>query len=656
MRKKIFIVVLLFVVLAFFFQFGKRFAGLSADYRLRDVSNAVVESACGPVAEEMAESVIAAGTAANSGDGDVNRTFCVISSTPEETVIEFTLPEYTIEDVTDEKGRTWQLIDTADADNLNWRGLPAVPSYRLEYGCIPGEIVEALLVNGEYRILENTVPVPAVGPIVQGQETLAETHPSSAVYGAGAVFPPKTLEVASNTYQIRGIQGQGVQVSPFQYDDATASVRTLTKGTIILKTKGATAAVRDAVSDFAQLQSRHFVNSDSFRNASTMEVGTFAIVLPDEWRENVLLNSYFDWKRKNGWKVLLGSYPSETGESSAEIREWISNAYTTEGISHLMLLGDYGVIPPYQHSSKRLPSEIVAGDHQFIASDSPYALLAGEDDFSYMDVIIGRVPVSSIAFAENYFQRMMDYERGEFSDVSWNSRGIYIGSSQSAKKWPYAPMKDYEHLLLKRQELEAVEIMSDGTEFFEKSLGQLLKKGEEVATAINDGAALAMYLGHGACPYYDTTQFSSYEAKNLENCGMLPFVIAPVCDTGNLDHATSYDYICSNKIGKSLGQSYFETLSSDAGISGALCASNLVSWNPPLALFDEITECLAASEGSGRIGSLGAYALAGIMSAVRFCDTYEADFKASTGEPNHYNGYYTKELGIYHAWVLEFLG
>ncbi|MCQ2402709.1 MAG: C25 family cysteine peptidase [Lentisphaeria bacterium] len=591
-----------------------------------------------------------------SGEGTAP--FRVVSCTPEETLVEFILPRYSIEDVADEEGRVWQRIEADGASTLKVSGMPALPLYRMEYGTAPGCAVKVTLRNAEYATIDACRPAPGQAMTFRG-EVPAPVLPSPEVYGAGVVFPDASVRVASG-YQLRGIQGDGVTVSRFLYDDARGNIRVLTRAVVSLRTVGASSAELDGNGDFAAIQRSFFINGPSFRSVSVVSsVGVLAMVMPEEWCDDVAVQEYVGWKKRMGWEVLLGRYPSETGEGRDGVLAWVRSQYEEHGLTHLMLVGDYGAIPPFQHATGKL-SVHGATAYQKIASDTPYALLAGEGDLSYPDLFLGRIPVRNREFAARALARTVKFEEGKFTDSGWTKRGIYLGSNEASSSWPYWGVKDRTVILRQQQAIEGAGILQESSTYYDMITDQHSQSQEEVAADIDDGAAALFYLGHGGCVFFKTTRYSADQALRQDNGGRLPFVIAPVCDAGKLDHADFAHDFARDMVEydiPSLGQALFESENATAGVAGAILSTDETLWEPPIEQLYAFTAALQRSrEGNNRLSSQGAYALESLYAAVSFCDTYADDYYKSTEHHSRDNGEYTSKDGIVHAWEMELLG
>lgn len=616
--------------------------------------------------------------------------FTVLSSTPQETLLEFQLPEYSLEEVSDEEGVLHSRVELPGSINRNALGAPQAPYYVVPYGTLPDAQVSVDLQDAEYDFVEAEAPLAGTGP------TWASDGRS--------VSEPQPMELAnqetlwrSESYQLRGIQGVNVSLSPFLYDEEAGGYRVLTRGVVRIRSSATQEPEVDSQSDLATMQRHFFRNGDSFRSADRESVGVLAVVVPDAWKEDETLARYVAWKKSLGWEVIVGAYPGDTGggakvttettetgeiietteeadpeEARDAIKSWIQTRYDQDGITHLLLLGDSAQIPPYQHCYVSSSAETQTSDK--IYTDQPYSLLAGKKDEVYGDVLWGRIPVDSQSALDARLTGYLEYERGDArEDDSWTRSILCLGSASASQVWPYEGKMDQEIVEAQRQKLADAGIVTGGTLFWDTSENSPLKCPARVKQALEDGAGTFLYLGHGGCVGLLTTNFTTYSYYwDSENgkyvfCGPLylsmgtrvPFWMTPVCDIANLDHGRAGygDASCGNKSSKySFGQSLFQISAEGLAASFAVMGDCPTYWEPPIAQMEAYSDVLSKSRGSERLATQGAYAMDPLWEAVLFCENYSTNYwKAHTNYEDDFGGYVSDDA-VYHVRSINFLG
>ena len=615
------------------------------------VSQQHSEEACDAVAPSGASSSLQASVVPHFLEGTP---FRVLSSAPGEIRLEFILPEYTLEEFRDNSGHLWQRILLDGSESLDVQGSPSLPVYRVSYGSRPGADVSLQLLDTEVVMIKGVVPPPSIGPLLYGEEPPMSV-PSSEIYSGKGIYPSSNAWISSR-YQIRDIQGSGIVFAPFRYDPVSGGVEVVTRCVLSIRSSDVSPVLFDTSSDFAQIQRRSFVNSETFGVPESSGVGVLGIVMPQAWRSIAEVDEFIRWKIESGWTVKVGLYPSDTGDGADGVKSWISSRYAADGLTHLVILGDHAAVPPAQKASGKSPGQ---ANHLLVGTDTPYALLAGEDDLSYADIFLGRIPFSTASSAERALPSLVEYEKGGLGDDSaWTVRGVMIGSAQAAKYWPYAGKQDKSIIEAQRKKLSDAGLLAESSTYYAKSTLDNGDHSASVQADLNAGASLLLYLGHGSCTSFVTTKYQSPHAQALVNGVRRPFVMAPNCNSGNLAHGTALDYECNaGDIPFSLGQAFFEA-DAEGGALGTVMSSGKTYWNPPIRQVERLADRLVSSRGDGRLATQGAYALDALYAAVEFCDTYADDYAAEPSHPSlgQDNGRYTSQYGVYHAWCVAFFG
>jgi hypothetical protein len=171
-------------------------------------------------------------------------------------------------------------------------------------------------------------------------------------------------------------------------------------------------------------------------------------------------------------------------------------------------------------------------------------------------------------------------------------------------------------------------------------------------SALDEGASLMYYLGHGTCTSLTFTGFNIYRALLLSNGAARPFVVAPVCHAGNLDHGTDYDANSHTSVLPGEMCLAAALLNPADGVSGAaavIAASNVTYWHPPMVMLEKITQLiqLEADSDDSRPLSDGALFVIALNASIGYCDTYYQ---------NYGSNYYAHADALYQAHVMQLYG
>jgi hypothetical protein len=145
-------------------------------------------------------------------------------------------------------------------------------------------------------------------------------------------------------------------------------------------------------------------------------------------------------------------------------------------------------------------------------ADNWYATLSGAD--SIPDIIIGRLPVNTLARAESLVAKIIRYEAAADSS-RWLRTTMFVSSNDRA---PDA--RELETLYFRPNEDSCYTVVeSEGSSAFLR---------HKTVTGFNQGASLVLHCAHGSTPPAWTgskTLFSYLDVESLDNAAELPVVL-----------------------------------------------------------------------------------------------------------------------------------
>ena len=588
--------------------------------------------------------------------------FTLMESTPQELSVRFELPEYSIEEIPQADGTIWHHVTAQGTHQLDHAGAPALPVFRTDLALPDGAEADIELVEAEYITISEIIPEPGAGPKLGTETEFPEPMPDNAIYEGTTPYPAEHLYLASH-YQLRHTNGYGIIIAPFQYYPDRHELRVMTSATFIVRATGGAEATPqlDAQPDFAQLQRRTYLNTETLRSVKISSVGTLLIVYPSKWTSQIKTNldNFITWKRQVGWNVRTVGYPADTGEGSEALKEYLQEQYDATAFTHLVLIGDYTLIPPYQHQgtdANGRNAQQASGTPSILytlcASDVPYSFLDGTDDLLYQDAFLSRLPVSSFEHINSLLNRLRIFEQGTTlasqSNPDWLTTGIFMGSNKSSSTPtnPYYGIKDETLVAQAYTKLQEAGVITSATELYASKK----PTASAVVEALNGGASTFYYLGHGSCTTFVTSDFSSTNASDLTNKLMLPFIIAPNCSSGNLEHGSELDK-STHSIGESttvpsLTQALVDT-QANTTIQAVIASTEVAFWTPPIVQLETFADLQTQWRSTDRLATNGAFATTSLNSAVEYCETFY-----DTYHSNYLNHYHA----LFEAWEMHLYG
>jgi hypothetical protein len=231
--------------------------------------------------------------------------------------------------------------------------------------------------------------------------------------------------------------------------------------------------------------------------------------------------------------------------SPVAIKEFIKFTYNNWATvpSFIVMFGDAS----WDYKKKGYVSifETFVPSYDYPASDNWFVSLDGEEDI-LPDMYLGRIPVATEEQAENYVQKVMDYESAV--NNLWNKRILLINGG----------LNEYEQNLFHENTryvvnnitspppsgMKDIIINKTSTDMIDFSFR------DEIIKIIDDGVLMINSAGHAALQTYDV-DFG--KASDLNNYKKYPFMLSMSCNTAQFADPSvftlSEDYLLANDKG-----------------------------------------------------------------------------------------------------------
>jgi gingipain R len=485
---------------------------------------------------------------------------------------------------------------------------------------------------GSYAEYYNINILPC--PDQKKRDTVVSTY-KNEIYSKNEFYPTQAL-FHSSTYNVREIRAQLITISPYTYNPITKVLRVYNQLEITINISndiGDNELNKPINSNLGvQEFSHHFINSTkNNKYLQKEEIGELLILTSLENKNAAI--KLANWKNQKGIKTTI-AYTDSIGNSTSTIKQFLVNYLSSNNnFLYLTILGNHHEIPSYSYGFF---------DNEDYWSDSYYAQLVGND--LYPDIFIGRITGTNNEVNAS-IDKIINYDKGQ-SNGDWMSYAIGIGSNEGLGEGDDSEA-DWQHLRNIKQTLlntnySFIYEFYDGTHGGSDADGN--PKTSEVIDAINKGAGLINYTGHGSINALFTSGITLNDIRNLSNVNKTPFIISVACNHGSF---TSEKCIAEQ----------FMLGNTDIPNTGAIafCGSSiLMDWAPPMQTQDEISELINNSTKTkttlgglfwnGQLSMLEKYGETGegVMKTwiffgdpsteFRYQETKTTDFKASYKE------------------------
>lgn len=513
--------------------------------------------------------------AINSTAKKINSTAQVelISSNIETSIVKVSFDNFQTIDVTTSKGL---------AKKLSLKGaVPMLLTNAPELLTVSASIIipdnaemDLKVISESYTDYQNIIIAPSKGNLFRNIDPSTIAYTFGKQYGINEFFPGKLAEL-QNPYILRDYRGQTITFYPFQYNPVTKTLRVYKNLTVKATQIGISnfnnlsrfKSFTKIDTEFEKIYKSQFINSNSGNSKYTpvAEDGKMLIICPDQFMAS--MQALVQWRNISGTPTQMISVTT-AGSTSAAIKSYISNYYTTNGLTYVILVGDVAQIPTF-----------TAGGG---GSDNTYGYLSGNDH--YPEVFVGRISAETFVHVATQVQKILTYEINPSNGNGWLNRGTGIASSEGpGDNSEY----DYQHIRNIRAKLMNYEY-TNCSELYDGSQGGADAAGNPTASMVssdvNNGVGIMYYTGHGSDNSWATTGYSNTNVSNLTNTTAWPFIFSVACVNGNFTTGTCFAETWMRAV-------YNEQPS---GAVATLMSTINQSWNPPMygqdAMIDILTE------------------------------------------------------------------
>ncbi len=498
----------------------------------------------------------------------------LVSSDISSSVIHFSIDGFYLNEVKTPHGSGFT-VSVAEATPLMEKGAPDLPKLCASIIIPDRAIMKIDVTSSSYTDYPGISIAPSKGNLTR------DIDPSTVPFEYGRPysenkFYPGTLAGLRDPFILRDYRGQTVMVNPFVYNPVTKVLRVYSDITVrVLQSSvgngfnafNRTSAPQKLDYNFAQVYNHQFLNTANVDYIPLNDYGRMLIISHGPFM--AAMQPFVQWKNHMGIKTEIVDVAT-IGTTPEAIKAYVSNYYTANGLTFLMLIGDGPQIPTNTVD--------VAGP-----SDNAYGYLVGNDH--YPDIFVGRFSAENVEQVNTMVQRTIEYEQNPYTTTDWMPKGIGIGSDQGPGD---DNEYDYQHIRNIRTKLLGF-TYTDVAELYDGSQGGEDQPGNPtpamVSAKVNAGASIINYCGHGSQTSWGTTGFSNTDVNQLGNNHMWPFILSVACVNGDFTNGTCF------------AEAWLRAKNSSGPTGAVATVMSTInqSWNPPMDGEDEMDDLLVGT-------------------------------------------------------------
>jgi hypothetical protein len=255
----------------------------------------------------------------------------------------------------------------------------------------------------------------------------------------------------------------------------------------------------------------------------------YVVIAPDKFKSQAATIASLRNPRFPGAKVALTSDIYDEFNygmvSDKAIKDYLTYIYARWEIKpeYVLLLGDGNYDPK---NILKSGSQSLIPVHLYrtliyggVAGDNYYACVSGDDYIP--DIAIGRLPINSTGDFEAWEAKREFYEKREYLD-KWHRNIMFVAG------WP---LNTEDNFYATSNKLAGT--VQDKYSITKVYHGDSYQNKEDLICAINDGAAVVCFFGHGGAQLWSHGSFFwYYDVDRLNNWGRWPFIGSFTCNTG----------------------------------------------------------------------------------------------------------------------------
>jgi hypothetical protein len=530
----------------------------------------------------------------------------LVSSSEESVVINFEIKGFMTNSVETPRGKA-QVISVTKMVSMLEAGTPDVPKYAVS-AIIPDlALMDVRVIKKAYTDFPNIDVAPSKGDFTRDIDPETVPYTYGGVYDTDAFFPELLAEL-QEPYILRDFRGQVVTIYPFSYNPVSKTLRVYHELTVeIYKTGtgGENQFLRNSFSErtdkeFVHIYNRHFINYTQSRYPVLEEEGNLLIICHGPFMS--AMQPLVDWKKTIGRPTVMVDMAT-VGTTAADIKSYVANYYNTNGLTHLLLVGDHQQVPSHPAGSA--------------FSDNTFGYIVGND--SYNEVFVGRFSAETVAHVETQVQKSIEYERDIDETQTWLNIGMGIARNEGAGNGHNGGESDYVHMDYIRDSLLNYTYLTVHQEYDGNVPGIPNTNSTIMSQRFNEGVSITNFCNHGSMTGWSVGGFNIGHVNNLTNAGKLPFIWSVACDNGRFTSGTCFAEAWLRATDNTTGE--------PTGAVATMMSWISQPWQPPMTGQDEMVTILVEGYENNIKRTMGGNSINGSMKMI--------DLHGNSGQNTH---------------------
>ncbi|MBF0363000.1 MAG: hypothetical protein HQK49_18415 [Oligoflexia bacterium] len=418
----------------------------------------------------------------------------------------------------------------------------------------PDNIYDLIYYFQNQKITPLQLPIPKI----PGAENNIIWMMDKKHYTSDAFYPQSDFEI-KNIIQIREKKFAIIAFYPIKYNPQKNQLLISKNFNAIFQLKN--TPLNNNISESETSTKFDTLFSRSIMNYHIANISN-NILLPNSHNDSILIITddkflnfesfikYVTLQRERGFNVIVQTMQSPliTEKSDVGLRRYIQSVYanSTPKLSYVILIGDSDFIPTHQSKPKaqstaysNLPPKANTThvtDHFYRAIDSDNY----ESDIGGPDLMLGRIAIKNENELNIVLNKIIKYEKKQFSDFSWIKNISFISTSDFW--WYQVPVDTHNYVIQNftapKNYIGRYPTQNElgGDKLYYYATGA---RTDHLLQMFQQGRSIIIYSGHGSNTYWAGPSFTQANVQSLNHSDALPLVVGHACITNTF--AESYD-------------------------------------------------------------------------------------------------------------------
>ncbi len=486
-----------------------------------------------------------------AGKGEAAPQMNILSSSPDELILEVGFPGMSVSDV-EKENTPYQVLSVIGGGKTANVGLPEMPTFSRFVAVAKGVIPQVEILDSRFKTLHGYNVYPAQEQTIDDARIPQPSFTKNAHFYSLDQLYPDGIAHMEGPKVIRGCAVSLLSFFPVQYNPAKSQLKVYSYIKVKVSFNGTVSVDPRYRSSYFEPLFQNLLLNYSSLGPSPIEGATdttngcdFLVITHANFKD--WADSLSSWKNQSGISTRVRT-TTQIGSDTGSIRQYIQNAYDTWNPppSFVLLIGDVEFLPPFCTDHHPCPPDMPCDNS--IGTDLYYSTVDGSDWFP--DIYMGRISVDSASQAGVVVSKILDYQRNPISPTT----GFYNKVLVAGYFWQ-GPTPGWEgvfyikttevirdFLVSKGYDVERCYTKDAGTNPCCYYYGDPLPPGltwngdsTQISNAINNGVFLVNHRDHGEQDMWMNPRYTVSHVNGLANGDNLPVVVSMNCLSGKFD-------------------------------------------------------------------------------------------------------------------------